>query len=153
MDGNYRLNITQTLAKLSGSGKPITDQEILKWANATAQKGNASARSIRSFKDPSLSTGVFFLDVLEGLRPGIVDRSMVMNIDVHGSYDDKRANGQFPCLPFLNYTNVLMKFSAKLAISIARKMNALIFLVPEDIVDVRQRLVDFRSPPSLDQSY
>ena len=30
---------------------------------------------------------------------------------------------------------------AKLAISIARKMNALIFLVPEDIVDVRPRLV------------
>jgi hypothetical protein len=32
-------------------------------------------------------------------------------------------------------------FAAKLAISIARKMNALIFLVPEDIVDVRPRLV------------
>jgi hypothetical protein len=31
--------------------------------------------------------------------------------------------------------------SAKLAISIARKMNALIFLVPEDIVDVRSKLV------------
>ena len=31
--------------------------------------------------------------------------------------------------------------TAKLAISIARKMNALIFLVPEDIVDVRPRLV------------
>jgi len=30
---------------------------------------------------------------------------------------------------------------AKLAISIARKMNALIFLVPEDIVDVRAKLV------------
>ena len=30
---------------------------------------------------------------------------------------------------------------AKLAISIARKMNALIFLVPEDIVDIRPRLV------------
>lgn len=30
---------------------------------------------------------------------------------------------------------------AKLAISIARKMNALIFVVPEDIVDVRPRLV------------
>ena len=30
---------------------------------------------------------------------------------------------------------------AKLAISIARKMNALIFLVPEDIVEVRPRLV------------
>lgn len=33
--------------------------------------------------------------------------------------------------------------TAKLAISIARKMNALIFLVPEDIVDVRPRLVSF----------
>jgi hypothetical protein len=30
---------------------------------------------------------------------------------------------------------------AKLAISIARKLGALIFLVPEDIVDVRPRLV------------
>ena len=36
-------------------------------------------------------------------------------------------------------TNV--DYVAKLAISIARKMNALIFLVPEDIVDVRPRLV------------
>lgn len=30
---------------------------------------------------------------------------------------------------------------AKLAISIARKLGALIFLVPEDIVDVRPKLV------------
>ena len=37
-----------------------------------------------------------------------------------------------------------MKYAAKLAISIARKMNALIFLVPEDIVDVRPRLVSLR---------
>ncbi len=34
-------------------------------------------------------------------------------------------------------------FKAKLAISISRKLNALIFLVPEDIVDVRPRLVSF----------
>ena len=39
---------------------------------------------------------------------------------------------------------IMMSDIAKLAISIARKMNALIFLVPEDIVDVRPRLV--RSP-------
>lgn len=36
---------------------------------------------------------------------------------------------------------LLMASVAKLAISIARKANALIFLVPEDIVDVRSRLV------------
>ena len=36
---------------------------------------------------------------------------------------------------------ISMPRPAKLAISIARKMSALIFLVPEDIVDVRPRLV------------
>jgi hypothetical protein len=35
---------------------------------------------------------------------------------------------------------------AKLAISIARKAGALIFLVPEDIVDVRPRLVRLFCP-------
>ena len=32
-------------------------------------------------------------------------------------------------------------FSAKLAISIARKLGAVIFLVPEDIVDLRAKLI------------
>ncbi|KAG9311788.1 calponin homology domain-containing protein [Chiua virens] len=117
-----RMNITKTLMGLSGSGRPITDQEMLKWANTTVQKGKPGARSIRSFKDPSLTTGIFFLDLLDALRPGIVDPALVINVSANGSYEDRRQN-------------------AKLAISIARKMNALIFLVPEDIVDVRSRLI------------
>lgn len=40
-------------------------------------------------------------------------------------------------------------FIAKLAISIARKLGALIFLVPEDIVDVRPRLVSVHQNSSL----
>ncbi|KAI6104234.1 calponin homology domain-containing protein [Pisolithus sp. B1] len=84
-----RMNITKTL----------TDTEMLKWANSTAQKGKPGVRPIRSFKDPSLTTGLFFLNLLEGLKPGIVDPALVIN------------------------------------------MNALIFLVPEDIVDVRPRLI------------
>jgi plastin-1 len=117
-----RLNITKTLTGLSGSGKPITDQEMLKWANTTVQKAKPGARTIRSFKDPSITTGIFILDLLEALRPGIVDPALVINVHESGEYEDRRQN-------------------AKLAISIARKMNALIFLVPEDIVDVRPRLI------------
>ncbi|KAJ6571647.1 Ca2+-binding actin-bundling protein [Mycena capillaripes] len=113
-----RMNITKTLTQLSSSGRPLSDTDMLKWANATAK----SARPIRSFKDPSITTGLFFLDVLEGIRPGIVDPTLVLNVSESGDYDDRRQN-------------------AKLAISIARKMNALIFLVPEDIVDVRPRLI------------
>ncbi|KAJ8455021.1 hypothetical protein ONZ51_g12688 [Trametes cubensis] len=119
-----RKNITQTLSSLSKSaqGRPMTDTEILKWANTTAQNGKPGVKPIRSFKDPSLTTGIFLLDLLDALRPGIVDPTLVINVSESGPYEDRRQN-------------------AKLAISIARKMNALIFLVPEDIVDVRPRLI------------
>ncbi|KAE9398048.1 Ca2+-binding actin-bundling protein [Gymnopus androsaceus JB14] len=88
-DGQKTMSITKTLTSLSKS------------PSSAAQQGNPSVQTIRSFKDPSITTGLFFLSLLEAIRPGI----------------------------------------PKLAISIARKMNALIFLVPEDIVDVRPRLV------------
>jgi len=95
---------------------------MVKWANATAQKHKPSVKPIRSFKDPSITTGIFFLELLDALQPGIVDFSMVANVGDTGDYEERRQN-------------------AKLAISIARKMNALIFLVPEDIVDIRPRLI------------
>ncbi|EGO03365.1 hypothetical protein SERLA73DRAFT_174829 [Serpula lacrymans var. lacrymans S7.3] len=119
-----RLNITKTLTSLSksGQGRPISDTEMLKWANTTAQKAKPTVRTIRSFKDPSITTGLFFLDLLEAIRPGIVDPALVINVNESGDYEERRQN-------------------AKLAISIARKLNALIFLVPEDIVDVRSRLI------------
>lgn len=117
-----RLNITKTLMALSKTGRPISDTDMLKWANATAQKGKTGVRPIRSFKDPAITTGLFFLDLLDAMRPGIVDPALVINVSESGAYEDRRQN-------------------SKLAISIARKMNALIFLVPEDIVDVRPRLI------------
>ncbi|PFH49445.1 hypothetical protein AMATHDRAFT_76192 [Amanita thiersii Skay4041] len=117
-----RLSITKTLSSLSKTGRPISDTEILKWANTTAQKAKPNVRTIRSFKDPSITTGLFFLDLLDAIRPGIVDPTLVINVSETGDYEDRRQN-------------------AKLAISIARKMNALIFLVPEDIVDIRPRLI------------
>jgi len=117
-----RMNIIQTLTALSKSNRPISDTEMLRWANTTAQKAKPSVKTIRSFKDPSITTGLFFLDLLEAIRPGIVDPTLVIHVSESDSYEDRRQN-------------------AKLAISIARKMNALIFLVPEDIVDVRPRLI------------
>ncbi|KAF8325818.1 calponin homology domain-containing protein [Cantharellus anzutake] len=117
-----RLNITQTLASLSSSGRPPSDQDMLRWANDTVRNSTSPnkprpAAQIRSFKDPAVSDGLFFLDLLDALTPGIVDYSMVYLL------------------------TSLCTISAKLAISIARKLNALIFLVPEDIVDIRPRLI------------
>ncbi|KAF4581331.1 hypothetical protein EYR40_002919 [Pleurotus pulmonarius] len=119
-----RMSITKTLTSLSktSGGRTISDTDMLKWANSTAQKSKPSVRPIRSFKDPSITTGLFFLDLLDAIRPGIVDPTLVIAVSESGDYEDRRQN-------------------AKLAISIARKVGALIFLVPEDIVDVRSRLI------------
>ncbi|KAK9462966.1 calponin homology domain-containing protein [Lipomyces oligophaga] len=113
-----RRNIVDTLKSLSKGGKDLSDTDILRWAQETVRKGGKTS-SVRSFKDPSLSTGVFLLDVLHGIKPGYVDYDLV----TAGQTDEDK---------YLN---------AKLAISIARKLGALIWLVPEDICEVRSRLI------------
>lgn len=112
-----RRNIDLTMAELS-SGKPLSDLDIMKWGQSCVAKGGKSS-SIRNFKDQSLQTSHWLLDILNGIAPGYVDYSLVYA----GITDDER------------YAN------AKLAISIARKLGALIWLVPEDIVEVRSRLI------------
>ena len=90
-----RMSITKTLSQLSKSsgGRPISDTEMLKWANTTAQKAKPSVRPIRSFKDPSITTGLFVLDLLDAIRPGIVDPALVINVTDSGDYEDRRQNG------------------------------------------------------------
>lgn len=68
---------------------------MLKWANATAAKGSPGARPVRSFRDPSLTTGIFVLNLLEGLRPGIVDPNLIVSVSETGDYEDRRQNGEF----------------------------------------------------------
>ncbi|KAK8440574.1 fimbrin [Candidozyma auris] len=114
-----RRNIVNTLSSL-GNGKNVSDSDILKWANSQVSKGGKSG-PIRSFKDQSLSNGVYLLDVLNGIKPGYVDYDLVYQ-DANMGEDEKYAN-------------------ARLAISIARKLGALIWLVPEDINEVRSRLI------------
>ncbi|QPG74435.1 Fimbrin, actin-bundling protein [Brettanomyces nanus] len=113
-----RRNINNTLSTLAKNGKELTDGEILSWANTEVTKGGKTNK-IRSFKDSSLATGHFLLDVLHGMKPGYVDYSLV----TPGNTEEER------------YAN------ARLAISIARKLGALIWLVPEDIIEVRSRLI------------
>lgn len=116
-----RRNIINTLSEL-GNGGQLSDADILKWSNQQVAKNpSKSASTIRSFKDSSLSNGVYLLDVLNGLKPGYVDYDMVYQ-GSNLSDEEKYAN-------------------AKLAISIARKLGALIWLVPEDINEVRSRLI------------
>ncbi|QIW98627.1 hypothetical protein AMS68_004145 [Peltaster fructicola] len=115
-----RRDIVSTLGALAQrmGKREISDADMVQWANGQAAKGGKGSQ-IRSFKDQSLSTGVFFLDVLHGMKSSYVDYDLV----APGRTDEEK------------YAN------AKLAISIARKMGATIWLVPEDITSLRSRLI------------
>lgn len=113
-----RRNIVNTMNTLATSGRDMNDAQILKWAQDQVAKGGKNS-TVRSFKDSSLATGHFLLDVLHGIAPGYVDYNLV----TPGNTEEER------------YAN------ARLAISIARKLGALIWLVPEDINEVRSRLI------------
>ncbi|CCE61250.1 hypothetical protein TPHA_0A01670 [Tetrapisispora phaffii CBS 4417] len=113
-----RRNIVNTMQTLSSTGRDMSDAQILKWAQEQVVKGGKSSTT-RSLKDSSLASGVFLLDVLNGIAPGYVNYDLV----TPGNTEEER------------YAN------ARLAISIARKLGALIWLVPEDINEVRSRLI------------
>lgn len=115
-----RRDITNTLSSLAKrmGKREITDAEMVRWANDMSRKGGRPS-TIRSFKDQSIGSGIFLLDVLNGMKSSYVDYELV-----NPGRTDEEA-----------YAN------AKLSISIARKLGATIWLVPEDICQVRSRLV------------
>ncbi|CDZ98455.1 fimbrin-like potential actin filament bundling protein [Phaffia rhodozyma] len=112
-----RLNIDKTLASISRNGKGVTDTEIVKWANDTVQKAGKRT-SMRSLRDPTLRTGHFFLDLVDSLRPGIVDQTLV-----------EQGNNEDEC-----------KLNARLAISVLRKLGGVVFVVAEDLVEDKPKL-------------
>lgn len=115
-----RKDISETLSALAQrlGKREISDMEMVKWANDMSRKGGKSS-SIRSFKDSSIGSGVFLLDVLNGMKSSYVDYDLVT--------DGRNSDDAY--------------MNAKLSISIARKLGATIWLVPEDICQVRSRLV------------
>ncbi|CAN4109942.1 unnamed protein product [Withania somnifera] len=115
-----RFTMLQLLKNLRfhAQGKEITDADILNWANKKVK--NAGRKSqIESFKDKSISTGTFFLELLSAVEPRVVNWSVVTK----GETDEDK------------------KLNATYIISVARKLGCSIFLLPEDIIEVNQKMI------------
>lgn len=115
-----RHNILQLLKQLRGhsQGKEMTDADILNWANNKVKKSGKTSR-IESFKDRSLCTGKFFLDLLSAVKPRVVSWKLV----TEGEDDEDR------------------KLNATYIISVARKLGCSVFLLPEDIMEVNSKMI------------
>ncbi|XP_020223804.1 fimbrin-1 [Cajanus cajan] len=115
-----RFTMLQLLKNLRShsQGKEISDVDILKWANRKV-KSIGRTSHIESFKDKSLSSGLFFLELLSAVEPRVVNWNLVTK---GGSDDEKRLNATY-------------------IISVARKLGCSIFLLPEDIMEVNQKMI------------
>ncbi|KAF8116909.1 hypothetical protein N665_0014s0169 [Sinapis alba] len=99
-------------------GKDMTDTEILSWANKKVRVMGRKSQ-IESFKDKSVSSGLFFLDLLWAVEPRVVNWNLVTK----GEADNEK------------------KLNALYIVSVARKLGCSLFLLPEDIVEVNQKMI------------
>ncbi|ONI18252.1 hypothetical protein PRUPE_3G205200 [Prunus persica] len=100
------------------AGKEITDADILNWANKKVKKAGRTSQ-MDSFKDRNLSSGVFFLELLSAVEPRVVNWSLATKGETE---EDKKLNATY-------------------IISVARKLGCSIFLLPEDIIEVNQKMM------------
>ncbi|KAK4398580.1 Fimbrin-5 [Sesamum angolense] len=115
-----RFNMLELLKKLRSrfQGREVTDADILNWANRKV-KSLGRKSHMESFKDKSLSNGLFFLELLSAVEPRVVNWNLVTK----GESDEEK------------------KLNATYIISVARKLGCSIFLLPEDIIEVNQKMI------------
>jgi len=113
----YTINMLKTLAVSQGIPE-VTDDIIVAWANDKVQKSGKSS-TMRNFRDASLKNGVFLLHLVGAIEPRAVNPDLVTGGDTPENQLD----------------------NAKYAISIARKIGACVFLTPEDIVEVKSKMI------------
>jgi len=113
-----RFFILNYLKRMSKDGREVTEDDIIRWCNDKVHSAGKSTR-MESFQDKNLADSVFISDLLHACQPESVDYSLITS----GKTDDeKRLNAQY-------------------VISCARKMGATVFLLWEDIVEVKPKMM------------
>ncbi|EEY59944.1 fimbrin-like protein [Phytophthora infestans T30-4] len=116
---SMRYQQLKILSKLAAGRGEITDKDIIGWANNKVQQSGRAKGNIVAFRDPTLSDGLYLLDLVHAVEPRAVNWDMVSQ----DKTDDAKAS------------------NAKYAISCAQKIGATVFLTYEDIVEVKPKMM------------
>uniref|UniRef100_A0A672KPF8 Plastin-3 n=1 Tax=Sinocyclocheilus grahami TaxID=75366 RepID=A0A672KPF8_SINGR len=111
----YTLNVLEGL----GDGQKVNDDVIVNWVNKTLS-GAGKSTKISSFKDKEISSSLAVLDLIDAIQPGCVNYDLVKRGSL--SDEDKLDN-------------------AKFAVSMARKIGARVYALPDDLVEVKPKMV------------
>ncbi|XP_040006725.1 plastin-3 [Xiphias gladius] len=111
----YTLNVLEEL----GDGQKVNDDIIVNWVNKTLAEAGKSTK-ISSFKDKEISSSLAVLELIDAIQPGSINYELIKTSSL--SEDDKLEN-------------------AKYAVSMARKIGARVYALPEDLVEVKPKMV------------
>uniref|UniRef100_A0A2I2ZFT7 Plastin-3 n=1 Tax=Gorilla gorilla gorilla TaxID=9595 RepID=A0A2I2ZFT7_GORGO len=111
----YTLNVLEDL----GDGQKANDDIIVNWVNRTLSEAGKST-SIQSFKDKTISSSLAVVDLIDAIQPGCINYDLVKSGNL--TEDDKHSN-------------------AKYAVSMARRIGARVYALPEDLVEVKPKMV------------
>jgi len=113
-----RFYILNYLKNMNKGGKEVTEDDIVRWANDKVASAGKSSK-LNDFKDRSLADSVFIIDLLYACQAESINYSLV----APGKTDEEKQQ------------------NAQLAISCARKMGCVVFLLWEDIVEVKPKMM------------
>lgn len=114
---DYTMVMLSALTKKT-KGASIKDKEIIDWAN-TKLRDSGKSTQIQSFNDPTLTTSAAIIDLVDAISPGSIDYSLV----TPGETDEEK------------------ELNAQYAISMSRKIGARTYALPEDIIEVKPKML------------
>ncbi|XP_013406990.1 plastin-2 [Lingula anatina] len=116
----YTLSILAQLSEKSDGkeGKAVAETEIVQWANEKLSAAKKPTQ-IASFQDPTIADAKVVIDLVDAIKPGSIKYNLVKD---GASDEEKLAN-------------------AKYAVSMARKIGAKVYALPEDIMEVKPKMV------------
>jgi len=131
MEGNQTLTLAlvwqlmraytlSLLSKLNEDGTPIVESEIISWANNKLTEGGKTSQ-IKHFQDKTNKTALPIIDLIDAMKTGVIDYSVVKT--------GAKLTGE-------DYLS-----NAKYAVNMARKIGAPVYALPEDISEVKHKMV------------
>lgn len=133
----YTLSV---LSRLANTGNPMVEKEIVTWVNNKLASAGKTT-STRSFQDSAIADGKIVIDLIDAIKKGSINYDLVRTGGTEEVSDEMPRNNKGRYLIFfLNYFQDNLA-NAKYAISMARKIGARVYALPEDITEVKPKMV------------
>lgn len=113
--------------------KEVNEDQIIAWSNEKVKQSDRFTQfqnqfpkerfHMRNFKDTNMKSSLFYLELLYAIEPRAIDWEMVQEPKDSPLTDEE------------------LLLNAKYTISVARKIGACIFILPEDILEIKSRML------------